>query len=249
MIDVPVYNMSGEQTGTMQVDEGSAGRPGPLRPAQAGRGDVAATTSGRARPEPRAVAWSQGRPASSTGRRAPATPAWAPSGRTSGAAAAWPSPSSSSNYRREMPRKMRRLAREQRPAGQDAGRERGGGRSAGDRASRRPRPLRRCSKAVGADRGCVVALEADQHDLLKSRPEHPEDGDPAGSRAERVRDSAPSEGAVHRDGAWRPCWRIRSRTRRRWRPPRRMWHGLAGWRPRPHRNERWISTIRSFARW
>ena len=111
MIDVPVYNMSGEQTGTMQIDEKLLGGQVRLRSAQAGGGDVADQPAAGLGPheEPRRMVEGSTRKLfrqKGTGNARMGT-VRTPVRRGGGMAFA----KRERNYRREMPQKMQQLAR------------------------------------------------------------------------------------------------------------------------------------------
>jgi large subunit ribosomal protein L4 len=166
MINVPVYNMSGEQTGSMQVDEGKLGgkvRLDLLKQAvvmwQSNQRQGSARTKNRARVEgsTRKLFRQKG-----TGNARMGTVRTCVR-RGGGVAFA----KLERNLRRTMPRKMRQLARNSALLAKM---------QAGnlvvvdplDVAEPKTRPFYQMLKKLGADRGCVVATESPDGNVFKS---------------------------------------------------------------------------------
>ncbi|MBP7935008.1 MAG: 50S ribosomal protein L4 [Phycisphaerae bacterium] len=166
MIDVPVYNMSGEQTGSMQIDESVLGRRvriDLLKQAivawQFNQRQGSARLKNRARVEgsSRKIYRQKG-----TGNARMGT-VRSPSRRGGGRAFA----KLEQNHRREMPKKMRQLARNSAllaklKAGQVAVID------PVDVTEPKTKPFARMLKAVGADKGCVFVTEAVNQAVFKS---------------------------------------------------------------------------------
>ncbi len=166
MINVPVYNMSGEQTGSMQVDEGKLGgkvRLDLLKQAvvmwQTNQRQGSARTKNRARVEgsTRKLFRQKG-----TGNARMGTVRTCVR-RGGGVAFA----KLEQNHRRDMPRKMRQLARNSALLAKM---------QAGnvlvvdplDVVEPKTKPFYQMLKKLGADRGCVVATESPDGKIFKS---------------------------------------------------------------------------------
>ncbi len=166
MIDVPVYSVSGEQTGSMQIDEASLGgrvRVELLKQAvvmwrsNQRQGSARTKSRGMVQGSTRKLFRQKGTGNARMGNVRTAIR------RGGGVAFA----KREQNWRREMPRKMRQLARNSALLAKLQG-----GQVAivdfSPLAEIKTRPFQAMLKAVGAERGCVVALEGTNPVLYKS---------------------------------------------------------------------------------
>ncbi|NLX22359.1 MAG: 50S ribosomal protein L4 [Phycisphaerae bacterium] len=166
MIDVPIYNVSGEQTGSMQIDEGSLGgrvRIDLLKQAvvmwrsNQRQGSARTKSRGMVQGSTRKLFRQKG-----TGNARMGT-VRTPVRKGGGVAFAKREPS----WRRSMPQKMRQLARNSALLAKLQG-----GQVAivdfSPLAAIKTRPFSAMLKAVGAERGCLVALEGPNQVLFKS---------------------------------------------------------------------------------